>query len=191
MLGTVEATKEIALPPLQTRTAEVDERAARADLRRQIARLEAELARLFGSAFPRTGIEWGVAGLPAGGPRLLDTAELEQMRDAIADRLAKARGQFHSRAYVEAGNRELIEDMVADPAAHKWMRVNNEAIGEPGCRSWHSRPVWGPFGMLMGWWRVKLSSGCPLAEGLRPPPDGKEAEAKARVEAITRRGGTG
>jgi hypothetical protein len=25
------------------------------------------------------------------------------------------------------------------------------------------------LGMLLGWWQVKISSGCPLAEGLRPP----------------------
>jgi hypothetical protein len=46
-----------------------DERLARAELRRQIARLERELTELFASAFPRKRIEWDVA--PAGGPRLL------------------------------------------------------------------------------------------------------------------------
>ncbi|MGZ5333104.1 MAG: hypothetical protein ACXWD7_04275 [Solirubrobacterales bacterium] len=162
------------LPPLETALTETDERAARADLRRQIAHLEAELARLFGSAFPRTGIEWGVAA--PGGPRVLGVADLEAVRDSLADRLAEARGELHSRAYVEEKHRELIEEMVADPAAHKWARVSNEAIGEPGCRHWHSRPRWGPLGMLLGWWRVKLSSGCPLAKGHGPraaPPTRK------------------
>ena len=155
------------LIPLETTLTEGDERLARRDLRRQIARLEAELGRLFGSAFPRTGIEWGIAA--PGGPRVLGVAELEAVRDSLADRLAEARGQLHSRAYVEERRRRLIEDMVADPAAHKWVRVSNEDIGEPGCRHWHSRPRWGLLGMLLGWWRVKLSSGCPLAEGLGPP----------------------
>ena len=59
--------------------------------------------------------------------------------------------------------------MTADPASYKWVRVYNEDIGEPGCKHWHAKPQWGPLGMLMGWWRVKISSGCPLAEGLRPP----------------------
>jgi len=61
---------------------EHDERAARADLRRQIAAMELALARLFGSAFPRKGIEFAVAGL--GGPRLLSVDELEQVRDGLA-----------------------------------------------------------------------------------------------------------
>ncbi len=146
-------------PPVETRVTETDERRARSDLRGQIARMEAELARLFGSAFPRAGIEWSVAA--PGGPRILDVGELERLRDRMADRLAGARGELHSRAYVEERHRELIEEMIADPAAHKWMRVSNEAIGEPGCRHWHSRPRYGLLGMLMGWWRVKLSSGCP------------------------------
>jgi hypothetical protein len=71
--------------------------------------------------------------------------------------------------YVEQKNRELIEAMFADPASHKWVRVYNADIGEPGCKNWHAKPQWGPLGLLMGWWRVKISSGCPLAEGLRPP----------------------
>ena len=52
--------------------------------------------------------------------------------------------------------------MIADPDHFKWVRVSNEDIGERGCRHWHVRPRWGVLGMLMGWWRVKLSSGCPL-----------------------------
>ncbi len=43
------------------------------------------------------------------------------------------------------------------------MRVSNREIGEPGCGVWHVRPRLGLIGMLMGWWEVKLSSGCPLA----------------------------
>src|SRR6187551_2338826 len=56
-----------------------DQREARADLRRQIAAMELALARLFGSAFPRKGIEFAVSGV--GGPRLLSVDELEQIRD--------------------------------------------------------------------------------------------------------------
>ena len=57
--------------------------------------------------------------------------------------------------------------MIAEPERYKWVRVSNEDIGEPGCRHWHSRPKLGLIGMLMGWWRVKVSSGCPLAGGRR------------------------
>jgi hypothetical protein len=159
------------LPPFETGIGEADERAARDDLRRQIARMEAELGRLFGAAFPRTGIEWGVAA--PGGPRVLGVAELETVRDGLADRLAEARGRLAEIAEHEQQHRDLIERMVADPAEHKWLRVSNEAIGEPGCRHWHVRPRWGLLGMLAGWWRVKLSSGCPLAggRGWRRGPD--------------------
>ena len=67
------------------------------------------------------------------------------------------------RGYVEERNREFLEELIAEPQRFPWVRVSNEDIGEPGCRHWHSRPRWGLIGMLMGWWRVKLSSGCPLA----------------------------
>ena len=137
-----------------------DERLARVELRRQIARLERELAELFASAFPRKQIEWDVA--PAGGPRILGLAELERVRDRLAARVADVRAVLSDHAYVEEKNRELLERMIAEPERFKWVRVSNEDIGEPGCAHWHSRPRWGLLGMLAGWWRVKLSSGCPL-----------------------------
>ena len=88
-------------------------------------------------------------------------AELEQVRDALATRLQVARGELAGRARVEDGYRELLEDVIAAPEEHRWVRISNEDIGEPGCRHWHARPRLGLLGMLMGWWRVKLSSGCP------------------------------
>ncbi len=167
-------------PPegLDTILFEHDERAARADLRRQIAAMELALARLFGSAFPRKGIDFSVAGM--GGPRLLSVDELEKVRDGLAARIQEVSADLNGYAVVEESNRELIEEMLADPASHKWERVYNEDIGEPGCRHWHAKPKWGVLGMLLGWWRVKISSGCPLAEGLRPPecpPNARDASA--------------
>ena len=144
-----------------------DERAARAELRRQIARLEHELGQLFASAFPRGGISYDVPA--SGGPRLLEIGELETVRDSLAGRIADVRGLLDDRAYVETRNRELIERMLAEPEKFKWVRISNEDIGEQGCRHWHSRPRWGLLGMLMGWWRVRISSGCPLAEGPKAP----------------------
>ncbi|MGH2956222.1 MAG: hypothetical protein ACRDL6_04425, partial [Solirubrobacterales bacterium] len=180
-----EGSRTPPLPPegLDTVLYERDDRAARADLRRQIAAMEAELGQLFAAAFPRTGMDFRVPGL--GGPRVLSVGELERVRDGLASRLQDVKGRLHDHAYVEECNRALIEEIAADPAGHKWVRISNEDIGEPGCRHWHSRPRWGPLGMLLGWWRVKVSSGCPLAKGLRPP-DGdkaaaKEAEAKSRL----------
>ena len=154
------------LPPLAP--SESSERLIRRDLRRQIARLERELGELFASAFPRQEIEWRVGAL--GGPRVLDTAELERVRDALVARIRMAREEIARRADVEEGNRGLLEEMIAAPERHHWRLISNEDIGEPGCRHWHSRPRWGILGMLFGWWRIRLSSGCPLAEG-PPPPD--------------------
>jgi hypothetical protein len=152
-------------------------RSARDDLRRQIARLEHELGGLFAETFPRKGFEWGVGAV--GGPRVLTLGDLERVRDALAIRLHDARAELAHRAEAEEANRGLLELMIAEPETHRWLRVSNEDIGQPGCLHWHSRPRWGILGMLMGWWRIRLSSGCPLAEGLRPPhyprANGKEA----------------
>ena len=65
-----------------------------------------------------------------------------------------------------------IEEMMLAPEEHKWVRVRNEDIGEKGCKQWHVLPRFGPLGLLMNWWRVKISSGCPLAggRGLGPRP---------------------
>ena len=139
-----------------------DERLARVELRRQIGRLEHELARLRTEAFPRIEIDTGV---PAAfhEPRVAGLAELEQVRDALADRIAEARSALERQDELETRNRELLERMLAAPAEHKWVRISRDDLGEPGCGHWHSRPRLGPLGMLMGWWRVKVSSGCPLS----------------------------
>jgi hypothetical protein len=152
-----------SLPPLDLPLTEHDELGVREQLRRQIARMEAELGRLFGAAFPRRGIEWRVAAPAAGGPRILGVAELEEVRDDLADRLAEARDTLGEISEYEEAHRELLERMVADPAAYRWLRIPGEAMGEPSCRTWHVRPRWGVVGFLMNWWRVKVSSGCPLA----------------------------
>ena len=149
------------VPPAQPAIVEVDELAARRSLRDQIAKLEAELAAAFVAAYPRTGIDFTVPS--RGGPRMLALGELERLRDDLAHRLHETRRTLDDRADVEARNRLLIEEMLREPARYKWVRVSNADIGEPGCRHWHVRPRLGPVGLLMGWWRVKISSGCPLA----------------------------
>jgi len=139
-----------------------DERLARAELRRQIGRLERELAGLAAEAFPLRTIATGI-GAPQGPPRIAGLAELERVRDALAERIGEARRARAEQAELWKRNRELLERMLADPGAYKWVRVSRADIGEHGCGHWHSRPRLGPLGMLMGWWRVKVSSGCPLA----------------------------
>jgi hypothetical protein len=154
-LATLEVTRTQVVVP------EVDERAARRSLLDQIAKLEKDLCSLFCATYPRTGFDWSVRS--HAGPRLLGLAELERIRDQLADRLAENRALLGDRTYVEARNRRLIEEMMLAPEKHKWMRIGNEDIGEPGCKYWEVRPRVGVIGMLMGWWRVKISSGCPLA----------------------------
>jgi hypothetical protein len=160
-LAAASLEREVSSPPSPPA-----ERLAREDLRRQIASLEARLGRLFASAFPRQGIDWRVGA--AGGPRVLDAGELERVRDALATRLSVAQSELARRGASEEANRGLLESMIADPRAHRWVRVSAADVGERGCGEWQSRPRWGILGMLMGWWRVKLSSGCPLAEGRGP-----------------------
>jgi hypothetical protein len=140
----------------------VDEREARLQLRRQIGRLEAELASLFGEAFGHTEVPHRIGPL-ATVPRVLDLGQLETVRDRLADRVAEARQALVERRRVEDENRELVERMLAAPQDYQWVQVSRQDLGLPGCGHWHSRPRLGPIGMLMGWWRVKISSGCPLA----------------------------
>jgi hypothetical protein len=148
------------LPPVAPRTLP-DERAARRSLLDQVARLEEELSQLFCSVWPRKGFQFAVAA--RGGPRLLSLAELEELRDELAGRVQHTRRALSDRTYAEEQYRCLIEEMLLEPEGHRWIRVSNEDIGEPGCKHWHVRPRWSFIGMLMGWWRVVISSGCPLS----------------------------
>lgn len=148
-----------------------DGAAARRALRAQIARLERDLSALFCTSFPRGGFDWSVAGR-GGGPRVLSLGELEQVRDALATRLEENRARLSERTAAEDRSRRLIEEMLLEPQRFRWTRVSNAHIGERGCKHWHVRPRFGLLGMLGDWWRVRISSGCPLAggRGRRPRP---------------------
>lgn len=153
--------RRAAVEPLSPGTA-TDERPARRALQGQIERLERDLAKLVAASWPRKGLELGVAW-PGGRPRIRDLGELEQIRDALAARVEDLRRDLGDRHAVEDANRRLIEDMLRRPESHRWVRVSNADIGEPGCHHWHVVPRWGFVGMFANWWRVKISSGCPLA----------------------------
>ena len=140
-----------------------DESAARRTLLGQIAKLEGQLGAVFCAGWPRTDMPQPLVGSRGGGARLLSLAELEELRDELAGRISDARSALSDRTWVEERNRRLIEEMLLEPERHKWRRVSAEDIGEAGCRHWHVRPRWSFIGMLMGWWRVVVSSGCPLA----------------------------
>jgi AcrR family transcriptional regulator len=149
---------QLLLAPSALRT-DSDEAPARRSLREQIAKLERELATLFPNSRPGDDLDWRVRS--PGGPRVLDVGDLEALRDDLADRVEEIRSAMRERADAEQQNRVLLESIAADPSTHKWERLSNQDIGEPGCKHYHATPRLGLVGMLMGWWRVKVSSGCP------------------------------
>jgi hypothetical protein len=170
MGGTVLPSRETAPPaliggPAATIAPAVatDERAARRTLREQIARLERELADAFVTAFELGGLPQPAA--VTSHARLLDLGELEVVRDELAERLREARTTIGKRADEIAEKRLVLERMLLRPADHKFVRISCRELGEPGCGVWQVRPRMGLIGMLMGWWQVKLSSGCPLPRG--------------------------
>jgi hypothetical protein len=141
------------------------QRAARRSLRAQIARLERELADAFVTAYRMGGLDQPTSA--AGQPRLLDLGELERVRDELAERVRQARLTITERAAAQERKRLVLELMLLDPGAYRFTRISRQELGEPGCGVWQVRPRLGLIGMLMGWWQVKLSSGCPLAKGRR------------------------
>jgi hypothetical protein len=123
--------------------------------------LEEESVGLFCSAWPRKGLYLLPATPQRAGPRLLTLGELEELRDELVEHLRRGRAALEERGLAEEQSRRLIEEMLLDPESHRWVHVSNEDIGEPGCTHWHVRPRYGLLGMLMRWWRVVVSSGCP------------------------------
>jgi hypothetical protein len=135
------------------------ERAARATLRTQIARLEREISNVVIATYPR--LDPGPPVPSFAGPRLLSLGELERIRDALAARLATLRAIAEEQAAHQAVALRELDQMLADPPAHKWERISNADLGRPGCTTYHVRPRAGLLGMLMGWWQVVVSGGCP------------------------------
>ena len=146
--------------PLLLPGTEADERAARAALRDQIARLEERLAGHVTSAFPLSPTPPKIGG--SRGARLQSLAELEERRDALSAAVTEMRRRLDELGRRQEAARGRLEQIMLDPAAHPWERVTHEDIGEPGCRQYHARPRLGFLGLLMDWWRVRISSGCPL-----------------------------
>ena len=148
-------------PHLDVQLPELDEAAARRDLRDQITKLERRLAGTVTAGFPH--LPGSASGRRAPGGRLLDLGQLERVRDELADQLRSLQRKAEEVGARQAEARELLERMRLEPGRYRWVRIYAADLGEPGCQSWQVRPRLGLLGMLMGWWRVKLSSGCPLA----------------------------
>jgi hypothetical protein len=132
-----------------------DDAAARRTLRDQIARLDDELGALATPMPTPTGADPGAS--------VLSIADLERVRDTLADRAAARRRELDAQGLREEEARRAREELLLDPARHRFARITNAQVGECGCRDWHVRPRFGLLGMLAGWWRVVISSGCPLA----------------------------
>jgi hypothetical protein len=161
--GPPARSPEAAPDPCRSQPLHDREAPARRTLRRQVAKLDRELARCVARARACDAIDWSVPAPAPYGPRLLDLGELEQLRDDLAERLHEVRETLAARAVREAERRALLERMLRDPAEHRFLRITRAEVGEPGCGAWESRPRLGLIGMLAGWWHVKISSGCPLS----------------------------
>lgn len=143
-----------------------DQVIARRELRRQIARLEAELA----AYAKELGLEKPPHPLLRPIPHVADVAELEEIRNKLVERLRAVQAKVARQGKRQQRARARREDMAREPDRHRWEWVSNEEAGEPACGTWHVRPTYGPLGALLGWWRVKVSSGCPLAAPLEAAP---------------------
>jgi hypothetical protein len=148
-----------AIDQIRETIEQCDEQAARRTLRDQIARLEREHAAIVARVYPR--LEVGPPRAELAGPRLLTLGELERVRDALATRVVALQGGAEAQEARQAIALGELEQMLADPPAHKWKRLTNADLGRPGCTTYHVRPRAGLLGMLMGWWVVKISGGCP------------------------------
>jgi DNA-binding transcriptional regulator YhcF (GntR family) len=147
---------ELPAPAEDPATVET-ERAAARELRRQITRLEAELAPYVRDLALGQGRRY----LHRPEARVMGVEELERVRDELLGRLAEARKSSAKRSDREAEARIRRDSMVRDPKAHKWEVVSAAEVGEPGCVDYRVQPRFGPLGALMNWWRVKVSGGCP------------------------------
>src|SRR5262245_29851093 len=140
--------------PVIERTRPDEALAARRSLQAQIARLEGELARITATTYPPIAV---ATQRRAGAARLLDLAALERARDDLAGRVSTAHRLRGEQAARQAEAKALLEDMLANPNEHKGAVVTNAQLGLPGCTAYRVVPR-----LLSTWWRVKISSGCPL-----------------------------
>jgi hypothetical protein len=139
-----------------------DEQSARRTLRAQIARLEEERAGLMCSAWPRVdALRRTASEAAATGARALSVGGLEACRDRLAQEVREAKRELAVRTAAEEENRRLREEMLLNPEQYRGAVVANAEMGEPGCTRFEVRPRLGLLGMLMRWWRVVVSSGCP------------------------------
>ncbi|MCK9250981.1 MAG: hypothetical protein M0P31_18620 [Solirubrobacteraceae bacterium] len=137
-----------------------DDRAARCRLRRQIARLERPLTAavsddLVAGARGRVG-STALAPQARIGGRPLDHGELERCRDDLVGLVR----QVDDQRTTERVDRELLPEMYRGPR-RIGIDTSRPGISRSAAEGYtRSSPV--RHGRILdGWWRVKVSSGCP------------------------------
>ena len=133
--------------------------AARAD-----RRLERQLSDALVTAFPHDG-----ARRPRS-PRAGRPAAARPRRARGPARRARAPSSREARTRARASaapsarrNRVLLERMLLEPKPLQVRPPAPRRRRQGGCGAYQVRPRLGLIGMLMGWWQVKLSSGCPVS----------------------------
>jgi hypothetical protein len=165
----VMADLDVRVPaaPRTPVAAEREIAAARAQLRAQIATLERQLSDAVIACLPYADGSAAAPDAPVGttsrGPRVLDLGDLERARDKLAARLSVAGAEQRRRGERAGRARVRLEKMRLEPGRHRFERITRAELGEGRCGVWQVRPRLGLLGMLMGWWELKLSSGCPLS----------------------------
>jgi hypothetical protein len=168
--------------PVVESIAPADALAARRALRAQIARLEGELATILASTYPPIAPPTVRAGATSR-PHLLDLSELECVRDDLAGRVTAAHHALERQSARQSQARALLLDMLENPPAHKGAYIRNADLGLPGCTSYRVLPRLGPVGVLTGWWRVKVSSGCPLPSAAKVSRRNRKRRPRPRSTA--------
>ncbi|WP_320669071.1 hypothetical protein [Patulibacter defluvii] len=159
------------------------QRAARRTLRAQIEALERSLAIAHAERFPHdlSPILHSHQPGQAHCPRLLGLGGLERIRDD----LVAAHAALDRQHDVIERNRALLEGMRAHPGRHRFRRLTSADLGQPGCEVYEVRPRLGVIGLLTGWWRVKVSSGCPLGRPRSGPTRRTRAASGSGAGAAT------
>ena len=153
----------------------MDERGARRTLRAQIARLERELGETILAAFPHVHDADTVAFEDEGAAfRLAGPLAPAPARGCSASASWSASATTSPSASAAHASSSPSGPSWRPTPAPCWRRCSASRratrasgcpladLGERGCGAYHVRPRLGIIGMLMGWWHIKLSSGCPL-----------------------------
>ena len=119
---------------------EVDDGAARRTLRDQIAKLERELADALPRRPARATSSTGGSGRPAG-PACSTSVTSRRFATTSPGASRRSGSRCASGPSSDAGEpRSASRRWSRIPPSHKWQRLSNDDIGEPGCKHYHSTP---------------------------------------------------